>query len=410
MSVKVHDTPFNVGRVADPTDAALVGIRDSFQHQLRRVLGLSEQLPFGVGGDNLYEIALADFLGALPSYVRVSESNAMRVGPVAAGTNTIAGTVGRLPMYAGKGGQRIPPADQPSLLGQLERGVPRQTSLYWLARTLVHQSHAWFNVLERSFYGWPTFGELVQASRLTFGGPNRELTAIDGEGIKEGNKLGRRPQDFIRFDSPLGEGFLANGGRIVQRALAIDLAAAKAEDSPIPVIELHDTQGNELTDAQTTKLLDGWIAARRARGAAYTPKRIETKVHGKPGDALLIDGRRAISLDVIRELNIPAWAASTAVEGATMTYDNRQLRNWELVDLTLSSYFAAIAGRLSLDDMTPHGWAVTFDPDELTRPDMKTRFDTYRVGLGSDAAFIDLDWIAEQESWAKTPAPKEPAA
>jgi len=377
-----------------------VGLRDYFLGRTGRWSGLGvidDGTPYSSAGDDshLAEVALTDFLGWLPDYVAVTESNAMKVGTVAAGVATIAGTVSRLSLYAEQGGTRVPQAQQPALLGQLERGVPMSTSLYWTARSLVFRPCTWWLVTERDYYGWPMWGEWLKRSRVRLDAKGR-VTHVDNEPVA--------PEDVIRFDSPLGDGLLANGGRDIRRAIALDLAAAKAEDSPIPAVELHNESGEELDAEKREKLLEAWAQARAKRGVAYTPKNIKVIPHGKPADALLIDGRRAISLDLVRHLHLPAWAASTAVEGATMTYDNRQLRNWELIDLTLSPYFKAITDRLSLGDVTPRGWRVKFDTDELTQPDLKTRFEAYEIG--KRAGFIDNEWIAGQEGWATVPADK----
>lgn len=78
-----------------------------------------------------------------------------------------------------------------------------------------------------------------------------------------------------------------------------------------------------------------------------------------------------------------------------MNYQNRQSRSWELIDLFLAKYMTAISARLSMPDLTPIGWRVEFNTDDLTKPDLKTRFETYKLGL--DGKFIDQSWIEAQE-------------
>ncbi|QEO08892.1 phage portal protein [Protaetiibacter larvae] len=366
-----------------------MGRLQSFARRALGIVGRPYASQFADG--ELAQITLQHWLGALPAYVHVNRANAMKVASVAAARHVIAGTAGRIPLVARKDGARVPA--QPSLLVQPERGVPRSTTMTWTYDALFFQSCTWWHVTERDAYGWPAWVEWVPLAKA----------GLDNEGrlIKVGDTP-VRPEDVIRFDSPLGEGFLHNAGKIVQRAIALDLAASKAEDSPIPAVELHDELGVELPQDKIDDLLDKWAAARRTRGVAYTPKGLKVIPHGKPADALIIDGRKTISLDVIREANLPAWAASTAIEGATMTYDNRSLRNWELLDLTLGSYFEAVAGRLAMPDVTPRGWTVEADTDRLTRDDMKTRFEAYQIG--KTAGFIDNAWIAAQEGWATVPA------
>lgn len=366
-----------------------MGLIQSFA---RRALGIADP-PYAsqFADGELARITLADWLGALPDYVHVNRANAMKVAAVAASRNVIATTCGRIPLAARKDDAKLP--QQPSLLVQPERGVPRVTTMTWTYDALFFQPCTWWHVLERDAYGWPAWVEWVPLAKA---GLDK-----DGRLIKVGDTP-VRPEDVIRFDSPLGEGFLHNAAKIVQRAIALDLAASKAEDSPIPAVELHDELGVDLSQDKIDTLLEKWAEARRTRGVAFTPKGLKVIPHGKPADALIIDGRKTISLDIIREANLPAWAASTAIEGATMTYDNRSLRNWELLDLTLAPYFEAVAGRLAMPDVTPRGWTVEAETDRLTRDDMKTRFEAYQIG--KEAGFIDNAWIAAQEGWATVPA------
>lgn len=342
---------------------------------------------------HLARIDLEDWVGFASGRIVINRRNAMAVSTVAAGRNKIAGTGGRLALYAEQGGTRVPQPQQPALLGQPEKGVASSTTMSWLFDDLIFHPYAWWVVMERDSYKWPRW-----VRRIAPGDANTDSTGSRLESYLDdaGRTVPVNPADVIRFDSPLGNGLLANAAKTIRRALALDLAAANAEDNPVPSIELHN-EGEDLEPDQAKKLVDDWRAARQAGGVAYTPKNLKANVLGQIPQQLLIDGRRAISLDLIRHLNIPPWAAATAIEGGDLTYDNRQLRNFELIDLTLAPYFAAITGRLSLSDVTPRGWQVKFDTDDLTRDDIKTRFDTYSVGLAGD--FIDRDWIAAQEGW-----------
>lgn len=340
--------------------------------------------------NHLAQITLEDWLGVLPEHVAVTRDAAMRVAPVAAARHTIAGTGGRLPLYLETNGMRA--EYQPRVLSQLERGVPLSTTLTWLYDSLFFFPCTWLVVRDRDSYDWPRWYEWIDRQRADLD-DDGNLVKVDGESVK--------PGDVVRFDSPLGHGFLHNGRRTIQRAIALDISAALAEDNPVPTVELHNETAIELTDAEREKLLTDWSASRRKRGVAYTPKGLKVIAHGAAPEQLLIDGRRAIALDVVRHANLPAWAASTAVEGAAMTYDNRSMRNWELIDLTLAPFFKAFADRMSMNDVTPRGSKIRVDTAELTQPDQKTRFETYAIG--KKHGFITNEWIATQEGWATVP-------
>lgn len=367
------------------------------------MLGLSlDDLPLGVGdNDHLYRIALENFLNASEGIVTVNRSAAMSIGTVASSRHRIAGTSGRLPLIAKRGGSRVPQPEQPALLSQPEAGVPFVTTLTWTYDALFFHPCTWWVVNDRDYYGWPRQVEWIDRKRATLDTAGR-LARVDGDTVN--------PADVIRFDSPLGEGFLTHGRRDIQRAIAINVAASKAEDSPIPAVELHNEENVTLKPEERAALIEAWSEARRLSGVAYTPKGIKVIPHGQPLERLLIDARKAIALELVRHASLPAWGANVAVEGGSMTYDNRALHNWELVDLGLGAYLAAVGGRLSLADVTPRGWTVEADADQLTREDQLTRFQAY--GVGKKHGFIDNAWIAEQEGWATVPAdnPEEAAA
>lgn len=337
--------------------------------------------------NHLERITLEDWLGTLPDHVTINRDAAMRIGAAAASRHTIAGTSGRLPLFLSdhKG---VRATDQPAVLRQLERGVPLSTTLTWMFDSLFFYPCTWLVVRDRDAYGWPRWYEWVSQARADLD-MDGNLVKIDGEPV--------RPEDVKRFDSPLGHGFLHNARKDLQRAIALNVSAALAEDNPVPTVELHNETGIELTASEREKLLDDWSSARRRRGVAYTPKGLKVIAHGAAPEQLLIDARRSIAIEVVRHANLPAWAASTAVEGATMTYDNRSMRNWELIDLTLSPYFKQFSDRMSMNDITPRGSVVRIDTSELVMPDQKTRFEAYAIGRKH--GFITNEWIAQQEGW-----------
>jgi hypothetical protein len=306
----------------------------------------------------------------------------------------------RLPFALEQRGRRVDLSALP-ILRQVERGVPLATTMQWTYDALFHYPATWWRVTERDSYGWPRWAEWVDRSRVDLDRDTGRVLKIDGKQIAAGGPLGWRPVDVIQFDSPLGEGFLHHARRTIRRALALELSASMVEDNPVPTVELHNEAGVELKDEEIDALLEKWQSSRRRRGVAYTPKGLKVIAHGAAPQQLLIDGRRRIDVELVRHGSLPAWSASTAVEGATLTYENRASRNWELLDLGLANYHAAVAGRLSLGDFTPNGWSTRVDVDELTRPDERTRFETYEIG--KRAGFVDNEWIADREGWSTVP-------
>lgn len=362
--------------------------------------GLASEVLSSPWADNsdLTKWTFEDLFGINPEGIAVNRTRAMRVATVAKARNLIATTVGSLPMYTAKDGRRAPV--QNPFLAQPERGVPFSTTMMWTIDALMFYPCTWWHVTERDAAGWPLWAEWVDRGRVTLDNDGR-VTAIDG--VKP------RPEDVIRFDSPLGTGLLDIGRETLQRAIAINRAASHAEENPVPSIDLHHIDSTQVLDqAGIDTIVKGWREARIKGGVAYTPKSIEARALGQQPEQLLIEGRKAITLELVRHLNFPAWAADVEVGGSSLTYSNRAGRNAELIDFACKPYITVIRDRLSMGDITPRGWRVLFESDELTRDDLKTRFETYSVGR--KAGFLTNEQIAEWEGWDTVPPDRAPVA
>ena len=189
------------------------------------------------------------------------------------------------------------------------------------------------------------------------------------------------PADVIQFNSVDG-GLLHDARETLQRALILVQAASLAESNPVPGLDIHN-DGEELDRAEIEELLTSWQAARKQRGVGYSASPSRSTHSGHSVENLLIEGRKQIDVELVRHCGIPAWAADVAVEGASLNYQNRASRNWELIDLALSPYMNVLTSRLAMPDVTPRGWTVQLVIDDLVRDDQATRFANYKTGPGS---------------------------
>ncbi|PPH46997.1 hypothetical protein C5D09_06355 [Rathayibacter sp. AY1C9] len=345
-------------------------------------------------GDHLTQITLDDLYG-ITGGMKVTRGKAMKLPVISKGRRIMAGTIGRMGLRTMKAGR---PAPAPlALLAQPERERSASATLTWTVDALMFYPRTWWIVQERDSYGWPAWVKLLPHADAEFD--------RDGKLAKAWGKP-VAAADVIEFESP-DSGLLIDADETIRRAYAINRAAALAEANPVPSIELHN-DGEDLDNEEIDQLLQTWVDARAGKGVGYTSKSLKATPMGQHPEQLLIAGRDRLDLDLARHLGMPAWLADVAVQGSTLTYSNRASRNWEVIDLFLAPHMTAITSRLSMADVTPRGWEVRFNTDDLTRDDQKTRFEAYK--LGKDAGFLTNQWIAEQEGW-DTPAPeKDPAA
>lgn len=370
-----------------------VGILQDFADRLgiRPVTGGIAQVvatssPFA-DNSHLADVTLADLYGFAP-YLRIDRARAMKLSVIAKGRRAVATTVGRLPLEA-VDSAGVPVPKQPSLLRQPERARTRSNTLTWTVDALMFYPCTEWIVRERDAYGWPSFVEWVpwdQARRDADG----NLVAAFGVDVA--------PADVIRFDAP-DAGLLADADETIRRAILIQKAASHAESNPVPSIDLHN-DGEDLDEKEIDSLIDRWITARSRHGVGYSSKALKVNALGQNVEQLLIDGRKQLDLELVRHMGVPAWVADVAVEGSSLNYSNRASRNWELLDLACAPYMTAIQDRLSLGDVTPITQTVRFRTDDLTRDDMTTRFNAYKVGKDGD--FITNDQIAAWEGWPTT--------
>lgn len=283
-------------------------------------------------------------------------------------------------------GMGLSPLQMP-YLSQLEADRTPASTLIDIATDLFWYGRTWLIVTARDAAGWPARGGFRHLSRK-----DATLDA-DGKLVEAwGEPVAAR--DVKEFTTEDG-GLLGDHQKLLRRAAVIARAASQAEANPVPSLILKNIGEKELKKDQINELLDSWVRSRQARGVGYIDKTIEAVPLSLSDTQLLIDGQKRVDLELARATGAPAWAVDVVIEGASMNYQNRQSRSWELIDLFLAKYMTAISSRLSMPDLTPIGWRVEFNTDDLTKPDLKTRFETYKLGL--DGKFIDQSWIEAQE-------------
>lgn len=299
----------------------------------------------------------------------IGRSAAISVATVAAGRDVLTGRISRCPLIEFTADQQ-PGTPQPRLLIQPELGRPRSQSITWLLDNLFFHGRAFWQVTERDAQGFPSRVRLVPEAEVEVNDQGQMITAY-GEPVA--------PRDSIRFDGP-HEGLLHRGADTIRRAIRLNRAAAKAENNPVPSIELHN-EGEDLSKEEIKILTGTWERARTTTGVGYTSKSLKANVLGQPAEQLMITGRSAITLELLRHMGAASnpEIAAAAAEGTSLTYSNKASREAALIDNYLAPYMSAIEDRLSMDDLRPHGRTVRFNTDVLTREDTATRYANYKT-------------------------------
>lgn len=303
----------------------------------------------------LSQIVWTDLTGG--AVLPMSRAEAIRVPAVARLRHITAGTVARCPLTVWRGAAQLTEDQEPSWVSRTDvGGLPPYHRMLWTVDDLI-------------FNGWSLWatlrgGQLLAANRIP---PERWTFQPDGT-----IHVGDRPMashEVILIPGP-HEGICNFGQGAIREARDLSSAAAEAARNPAAYLNLHYTGDTPMTEDEIDALIARWTAARKGLngGVSFTGKNVEAKEMGSHESHLLIEGRNAAAVDMARLISAPAAMTDATNAGASLTYETTQGRNAEFLDYGAQLYMDAIAARLSMDDVVPHGQSVRFDTSQLRDP------------------------------------------
>lgn len=223
------------------------------------------------------------------------------------------------------------------------------------------------------FYDWSllavqrgTSGQITDALRVPF-----EQWAVDDlSGRISVQDKQVSAEEVILIPGNGSGGVLQTGAQTIKGYRAMERAWVGRVQNPIPLVELHQTTEDPLTDGtvddeenEIARLTSDWAAARMSPTGAvgYTPHNIELRVHGDVKHELFVEGRNASVLDIARLFGIPGSLLDGSMATATLTYSTTEGKRSEFDMYTTPLYLDPIEARLSLDDVAPAGEVIRFD-------------------------------------------------
>lgn len=323
------------------------------------------------GSSTLQRIVYEDVFGSdLPLNTREA---AMRIPAISSSRNLVVSAVAAAPMVELAPGEQVPDpiadpegfaafrAAQPTWLYRTNDSTPPQHKLAWTADDLI-------------FYGWSCWSR-VNDARSRFPLLTRRVNIGDWT-INDDNKveidgIEQKDEDVIVF-SGWHEGILSYGRDVIADSRQLYAIVRQRLASPVPPLDLHQTEGVPLSPTEIDDLIDRWVVARNNPsngGVGFTSKAIEAKpLQGTDDGQLMIEARNAAAVDGARIVGVPAGMVDATAPKASLNYETQAGRNQEFVDYTLRLYMGPIAARLSQDDVTTQGKHIAFDLTNYTAP------------------------------------------
>jgi phage portal protein BeeE len=321
----------------------------------------------------------------------ISRAAAITVPAVAAGRDLVVNTLAPLELDLRKGDVSQP------IGSLLQRPDPRFTRYEWMAWVLddlVFEGESICRISARGWDGYPSALERLDPL---------DLRIQDDCVMYEGGVVKRT--DLIRFGLG-GNGIRYSGRRVLRTALRLEQAARIDAETPIPTLILENL-GPDLDTDQVTSLLTAWRTYRQAKegGVGYTNQSIKATPlsASSAAERQLVEGRRYLAVEIARLMGLDASDLDAAMSGSSVTYQNTvsQVKNRLQ---RLAGYRAAIEQRFSMPDLTPRGYTVRLDTDEIATDEMATRYQAYSTAIS--AGFLTVDEVRALEGREPTtPAP-----
>jgi HK97 family phage portal protein len=298
-----------------------------------------------------------------------SRHDAMSVPAVARARNLIAGTIASMPLdmfvtdQETQERRQVPPlpwVEQPQI------DMPRMTTLAYLVDSLWFYGRGYLMVTETyAEDGRPRRFRWVDPLDVTF-----DTDLETGLITRYYFRLSATPRSgvgsLVVFTS-IDEGLLVRAGQTIRTCIELEKAALDFARNPAPSITLKNT-GMDLPGDQVQSLLDRWRESRRSTGGAvaYLSSALEMDSVGfSPKDLAMVEAREFQVSEIARATGLPGVLLGASMAG--MTYQNVQAERRGLVDLALQPYMSAIEQRLSMDDVTPRGTTLMFQPNDFLR-------------------------------------------
>lgn len=288
---------------------------------------------------------------------KINRDAALQVPAIKKARDLICNGIGQLPlvMYDAEG-----KAVDWALLTQLEAGTARSVSVTRIIEDMLLDARAWLRTTQVGWHGLPAEVVRLDADTVTV------QPKLVSYGYGTATVWPTIP-GLTRIDSP--NAGLLSLGRAIRTLILLESAGLRHVEGAPPVDYFTPADSTvEPEDAEVVELLAAWKVARQANATGYVPAALKYNIAGwNPEQLQLIEAREFAITEIARLTGIDAEELS--VSTTSRTYFNGQDRGRERVRNILGPYMRAFEERMSMDDITPPGFAVKFDPSAYLQLD-----------------------------------------
>lgn len=301
----------------------------------------------------------------------ISRREALAVPAVKRARDLICGGIGQFPLVLiGPDGK----LQDWSLLTQPEAGVARSVSITRLIEDMLLSERGWWRTTHVGWHGKPA--EVIRLDPNSITLVPKYVSYAEGQALVWPEVPG-----LIRIDSPNGGLLTSSPGIRAYIALARIALQAVTGAPPIDWFTAGDDEEDPDED-EIPEILDDWVTSRIARRTAFVPKHLKYNRDGFNPEQLQMSAAREFAITEIARLT-GIDAEELSVSTTSRTYFNAQDRRRDRLESVLGPYMTAVEGRLSMEDVTPRGYAVKFDTASYLRLDDQAAAQTDEILIRS---------------------------
>jgi HK97 family phage portal protein len=332
----------------------------------------------------------------------VNTDNALRLSAVWGCVRLLADCVSTLPLHAFRDGSREPLDPPPTLLARPSADLEELPEWLWagLASALLRGNAFGLIVARAGASQRPAQVELLHPDRVSVATmPDRSTQwRLDGRRIDKTDLWHLRGYPFP--GSPLGLSPIGYAAEAIGVGLAAQqYGAGFFGDDATPAGIL--TSDQIITREQATTLHEMWKSTRGGKkGTAVLGNGAKfQQISIAPEESQFLESQKFTVTQICRVFGVPPEMVASEA-GGSLTYANVEQRDISLLKYAVAPWLTRFERKLTR--AMPRGTFVKFNAAALLRTDLKSRYESYAIGL--DKGFLTLDEVRQLEDREPLPA------
>jgi HK97 family phage portal protein len=326
----------------------------------------------------------------------VTPTTALSLVAVSRATSVLETAVMQIPVNVYRGNTQLPTPlwlETPDIENQISQAE-------WLGTTLIHMAtygNAFWHI-RRGPRG------IVNITNLH---PTDVSVAVDGDGKIYYTYFSKRydARDIKHlklWHSPsatslLGEGPLQRHRSVLRSALDLhNYADNWFRTAAVPTGTLTTSEFLSADVARQNK--EAFVASQQERSIAVLSSGLKyDSITLSPEQAQFLENQKFITRQICMMFGVPTMYLGMGIEGQGMTYVNGNEDRSKLFEDGLQQYIVRI--QQAITDLLPRGQYAEFNLTEFLRPNVKTRYESYAIGLSN--RFLTVPEVREMEGMSE---------